>query len=74
MPESLGPGHAGASSRCAVGLLGRRKLWDTRANNHNAMFDEKGRVWLAATVRGHGQSGLVQEGLGQRVRQGLPAR
>ena len=27
-------------------------LWDTKANQHNAMFDDKGRVWLAATVRG----------------------
>jgi len=25
---------------------------DTRANNHNAMFDKQGRIWLAATVRG----------------------
>ena len=37
----------------AVGLLGRsRLLWDTRANNHNAMYGKDGRVWLAATVRG----------------------
>src|SRR4029078_6173454 len=27
-------------------------LWDTKANQHNAMFDGKGRVWVAATVRG----------------------
>ena len=31
---------------------GNEKLWDTKANNHNAMFDRKGRVWFAATVRG----------------------
>ena len=31
---------------------GDRQLWDTRANNHNAMFGKDGRVWLAATVRG----------------------
>ena len=53
MPESLGPGHA-----ATVNLLqpspyfGSEKLWDTRANNHNAMFDKKGRIWIAATVRG----------------------
>ena len=29
---------------------GDEKIWDTKANNHNAMFDGKGRVWLAATV------------------------
>jgi hypothetical protein len=53
MPEALGPGHA-----ATVNLLqpspyfGSEKLWDTRANNHNAMFDKKGRIWIAATVRG----------------------
>src|SRR5262249_3637795 len=26
--------------------------WNTRANNHNAIFDKLGRVWLAASVRG----------------------
>ena len=31
---------------------GTKKLWDTRANMHNAMFDSQGRVWMAATVRG----------------------
>ena len=30
------------------------KIWNTKANNHNAMFDKKGRVWLAASVRGVG--------------------
>ena len=28
---------------------GEEKLWDSRASNHNAMFDSKGRVWMAAT-------------------------
>ena len=31
---------------------GDEKIWNTKANNHNAMFDKKGRVWLAASVRG----------------------
>ena len=31
---------------------GNEKLWDSKANNHNGMFDRKGRVWFAATVRG----------------------
>ena len=33
---------------------GDEKIWNTKANNHNAMFDKKGRVWLAASVRGYG--------------------
>ena len=53
MPVSLGPGHAGAIKPTAPSpYWGDQVLWDTRANQHNAMFDKQGRVWLAATVRG----------------------
>jgi hypothetical protein len=53
MPVSLGPGHAGNIKPTAPSAYwGDAVLWDTRANQHNAMFDKKGRVWLAATVRG----------------------
>jgi 2,4-dienoyl-CoA reductase-like NADH-dependent reductase (Old Yellow Enzyme family) len=40
---------------------GMKKIWDTKANNHNGMFDRKGRVWFAATVRGqHTESAGVR--------------
>jgi hypothetical protein len=53
MPLSLGPGHAGAVKPAAPSAYwGDQALWDTRANNHNAMIGKDGRVWLAATVRG----------------------
>jgi hypothetical protein len=53
MPVSLGPGHAGSVEPLQPSAYwGDRKLWDTRANNHNSMMDQKGRVWLAASVRG----------------------
>jgi hypothetical protein len=53
MPVSLGPGHAGAVKPTAESpYWGDEVLWDTRANNHNSMFDKQGRIWLAATVRG----------------------
>lgn len=53
MPVSLGPGHAGSVEPLQPSAYwGDRKLWDTRANNHNSMIDQKGRVWLAASVRG----------------------
>jgi len=53
MPVSLGPGHAGAVKPTADSpYWGSEVLWDTRANNHNSMFDAQGRIWLAATVRG----------------------
>jgi hypothetical protein len=53
MPVSLGPGHAGAVAPTTPSAYwGEEVLWDTRANNHNSMFDGKGRLWLAANVRG----------------------
>jgi hypothetical protein len=53
MPLSLGPGHAGAIKPLQPSpYWGDQPLWDTRANQHNAMFDKQGRLWLAATVRG----------------------
>ena len=43
MPLSLGPGHAGVGQAAAPSAYwGDRQLWDTRFNNHNAMFDKDG--------------------------------
>ena len=53
MPESLGPGHAATVEPLQPSAYwGTEKIWDTRANNHNAMIDRQGRVWSAANVRG----------------------
>jgi hypothetical protein len=53
MPLSLGPGHAANIKPAQPSpYWGDEAIWDTRANNHNAMFDKKGRVWIAASVRG----------------------
>ena len=63
MPESLGPGHAASVKPLqASAYWGDEKLWDTRANNHNAMFDDKGRVWIAATVRGMDNPAFCKQG------------
>lgn len=63
MPESLGPGHAAALKPLqASAYWGDRQIWDTRANNHNSMFDAKGRVWLAATVRGQDNPAWCKKG------------
>ena len=52
-PEGLGPGHAAMDKPLGPSpYWGEEKLYDTKVNNHNAMFDKKGRVWLAAAVRG----------------------
>jgi hypothetical protein len=55
MPLSMGPplhGSANAKPNQPSAYWGDRAIWETRANQHNAMFDETGRVWLAANVRG----------------------
>jgi hypothetical protein len=52
MPLSLGPGHAAALTALQPSpYWGDEAIWETRANNHNSMFDRQGRLWLAATVR-----------------------
>src|SRR5204862_4310102 len=63
MPESLGPGHAASLKPLQPSAYwGEEKLWDTRANNHNAMIDGKGRVWIAATVRGMDNPAFCKKG------------
>jgi hypothetical protein len=52
-PEGLGPGHAAMATPLEPSAYwGKEKIWDTKVNNHNSMMDRKGRVWLAAAVRG----------------------
>jgi len=63
MPLSLGPGHAGAVKPMADSpYWGSQALWDTRANNHNSMLDDKGRVWLTASVRGMDNPAYCKKG------------
>jgi streptogramin lyase len=63
MPLSLGPGHAGAIKPMADSpYWGSQALWDTRANNHNSMLDNSGRVWLAAAIRGADNPAFCKKG------------
>ena len=63
MPVSLGPGHAGAVKPTTPSAYwGDEILWDTRANNHNAMFDKQGRVWSAANARGMDNPAFCKKG------------
>jgi hypothetical protein len=55
VPESFGPPfHASALDKpfAPSPYWGMEKIWTQRANNHNGMFDRKGRVWFAANVQG----------------------
>src|SRR6266478_1772141 len=65
MPESLGPGHAASikpKPLAPSAYWDDEKIWDTRANNHNAMFDKRGRVWIAANVRGPDNPAFCKKG------------
>lgn len=51
-PEALGPGHAASDKLMQPSpYWGPEKIWNSKANNHNGMFDKKGRVWFAARFR-----------------------
>ena len=73
MAESPGFGFSAQPMQPSA-YWGDEKIWSTKANNHNAMFDAKGRVWLACNDTRRGQSGLLQEEFGPSVGQGLSAR
>jgi streptogramin lyase len=63
MPESLGPGHAAVEKPVAASAYwGEEKLWDSKVNNHNSMYDAKGRVWLAAAIRGPDNPAFCKKG------------
>jgi hypothetical protein len=50
VPEALGPGHAAQAKPIAASAYwGMEKIWDSKVNNHNSMFDGKGRLWLTGT-------------------------
>jgi hypothetical protein len=60
---ALGPGHAASNTLLQTSAYwGSEVIWDTRTNNHNAMFDRKGRVWFAARGRGANNPSFCQKG------------
>ena len=64
-PESFGPPfHATAAAKplAPSAYWGEEKIWEQRANNHNGMFDRKGRVWFAAAVRGTENPAFCKKG------------
>jgi hypothetical protein len=62
-PEALGPGHAASDTLMQPSpYWGGEKIWDTKSNNHNGMFDRKGRVWFAARVRGADNPAYCKKG------------
>jgi hypothetical protein len=60
---ALGPGHAASNVQVAPSpYWGTELIWDTKTNNHNAMFDRHGRVWFAARGRGGNNPDFCKKG------------
>jgi len=73
MPISLGPGHAAALEPMEPSpYWGDQTIWETRANNHNSMFDADGRLWLAAAVRGPQNPAFCRAGSSQTSAKAFP--
>ncbi len=75
VPESFGPPfHASALDKpfAPSPYWGMEKIWSQKANNHNGMFDRKGRVWFAANVRGDQNPAFCKKGSDHPSAQAFP--
>jgi hypothetical protein len=62
-PMAIGPGHAAGNKVLQPSpYWGNELYWTSKANNHNGMFDRKGRVWFAAAVRGPNNPAFCKKG------------
>lgn len=61
--EALGPGHPASEKPMQPSpYWGAEKIWNSKANNHNGMFDRKGRVWFAARLRNADNPAFCKKG------------
>jgi hypothetical protein len=60
---AIGPGYpAGDKPMQPSPYWGNEQLWTSKTNNHNGMFDRKGRVWFAASFRNPKNPAFCQKG------------
>jgi hypothetical protein len=63
IPEALGPGHSAIEKPLAASAYwGMEKIWDTKFDNHNDMFDSKGRLWMTGTNHAPGTPAFCRKG------------
>jgi hypothetical protein len=63
VPEAFGPGHAAIQRPMAPSAYwGMDQVWDTKFDNHNDMFDAKGRVWMTGTNHAPGTPAFCRKG------------
>jgi hypothetical protein len=62
-PMAIGPGYAAGDKPMQPSpYWGNEQIWASRTNNHNGMFDKKGRVWFAASFRNPKNPAFCQKG------------
>jgi hypothetical protein len=62
-PMAIGPGNAASDKVMQPSpYWGNERIWTSRTNNHNGMFDRKGRVWFAARVRAPSNPDFCKKG------------
>jgi hypothetical protein len=66
VPEALGlrPVFHAADKKplAASAYWGMEQIWDTKFNNHNDMFDAKGRLWMTGTNHAPGTPAFCRKG------------
>ncbi len=63
VPEALGPGHAAIEKPLAASAYwGMEQIWNTKFDNHNDMFDSRGRIWMTGTNHAPGTPAFCQKG------------
>ena len=73
VPEALGPGHSAIEKPLAASAYwGMEKIWDTKFNNHNDMFDAKGRLWLTGTNHAPGTPAFCRKGSNNPYAEAFP--
>ena len=60
--DTPGCRHAARKPMQPSPYWGNEKVWKSKANNHNGMFDRNGRVWFAARVRGPNNPAFCKKG------------
>ena len=62
-PMAIGPGYAAGDKVMQPSpYWGNEQIWTSKTNNHNGMFDKKGRVWFAAAFRAPKNPAFCQKG------------
>jgi len=62
-PMAIGPGNPASDKVMQPSpYWGNERIWTSRTNNHNGMFDSKGRVWFAARVRAPDNPAFCKKG------------